>query len=302
MNSNRDRCDFYNGSYVYGIMIQTPVKYSVLKLNVSGFNRDILSSLFFRQGCLGIEEESENSWQIYFSGRVSAKKRKHFLQILGNLNPSFDDSDMKLSQEKEKDWLKEWKKSFYPFKLAGNIWISPPWEMPKLHKGEIQIIIDPRMAFGTGHHATTQLMIEAMQGIVKKGDTVLDAGCGSGILSILARKMGAGRVCGFDPDPDAVENSRHNARLNHCDNIDFRMGTLGVIPEYPYDIILANINRTVLCSLLPALSRHLKTGGTIFLSGLLQEELEEFVSALPGWLLLKQKLYKKEWVALVLKK
>ncbi len=277
-------------------------KYSILTLDISGFNPDILTSLLFREGCKGIEEESDQCWRIYFSDRLSGDKLDGLFTTMQKFNPSFNSRDMKISEEEEKEWLKEWKKNFHPLKVGKQVWISPPWERADMRKGEIQVIIDPRMAFGTGHHATTQLMIGAMPGHLKASDSVLDAGCGSGILSILAWKMGAKKVTGFDIDPEAIDNSRHNSRLNNCAGIDFIPGNLSGIPEDSYDILLANINRTVLLELLPEFNPYLKTGGTLILSGLLQEEQANFLSVLPAWLTLQQQLHKKEWAALVLKK
>ncbi|MBN2365219.1 MAG: methyltransferase domain-containing protein, partial [Calditrichaeota bacterium] len=194
-------------------------QYCVIELQIDLFDPDLLPAMLFREGCNGIEEKSGGVWHIFFKEAINSEKLKGIYDALHPLNSAFDPSMMRLSVRQEEDWLSEWKKNFVPLRIDGKIWITPPWEKPASKPGEIELIIDPRMAFGTGHHATTQLMIQMMHRYVKNGDRVLDAGCGSGILAILAEKLGARNVFGFDIETEAIENARHNSEINKCSKI-----------------------------------------------------------------------------------
>jgi ribosomal protein L11 methyltransferase len=130
----------------------------------------------------------------------------------------------------------------------------------------------PKMSFGTGHHATTRLMIEAMQAINFANSTVLDFGTGTGILAILAAKLGASYIAAIDNEEWAAENAQENIRLNNTANVAIHLGTLDVIATQTFDIILANINRHILLAYMQTLYALLNAGGTLLMSGLLQED------------------------------
>ena len=164
------------------------------------------------------------------------------------------------------------------------------------------ITIDPQMAFGTGHHATTQLMIELMERYLKSAVTVLDAGTGSGILAIIAAKLGAAGVFGFDIEPEAIQNARHNAQLNEVSEIQFEIGDFSVIPSEVYQLILANINRNVLTEILPKLLSHLSANGYLILSGILNEDKADIQDQLPPDVYVIEEVSKEEWAGIVLKK
>ena len=164
-------------------------------------------------------------------------------------------------------------------------------------------MIDPQMAFGTGHHETTRLMIQVMQQIPLAGERVLDLGTGSGILAILARKQGAASVLGIDNDPDAIDNARHNALLNQVDQIDFQVGDIGLISGDTFPVILANIHFEVLKDLALQFYHALPAGGRLVVSGLLKPDVNRlsYVYKHAGLLML-DRLDLKEWSAIIWEK
>ncbi len=277
-------------------------QYSTIELNISALDTDVMTAILFQEGSTGIEEKSSETWEVYFEGIIPHHKLEDIFLKIKRFDPSFQPSYMKLTIKEERDWLSEWKKSFVPLRVDKSIWVFPPWEQPSLKTGEIALIIDPRMAFGTGHHATTQLMIRAINRYMRPGSRVLDAGCGSGILSILAAKLGASLVCGFDVEKEATENSKHNASLNGCKHICFIQGDLNAIRQNTYDLILANINRSVLETLLPDLNHYLEVNGMLILSGILVEEKGRILDILPEGLQMVEEQKLQEWISLVLTK
>jgi ribosomal protein L11 methyltransferase len=128
-------------------------------------------------------------------------------------------------------------------------------------------VIDPKMAFGTGHHQTTSLMMECMLEENFKNKAVLDMGCGTGILSILASKSGAGDILAIDYDPLCYSSTLENSHLNKSDNIKVLLGSKELIPDKKFDIILANINRNILLDQIESYSNALSSGGMLFISG-----------------------------------
>ncbi|MBN1198838.1 MAG: 50S ribosomal protein L11 methyltransferase, partial [Bacteroidales bacterium] len=137
----------------------------------------------------------------------------------------------------------------------------------------IEIIIEPKMSFGTAHHETTSLMVEALLEEDLTGKAVLDMGCGTGVLAILASRMGAGKVVAIDVDERAVENARENFEKNHATDGIVVQGDDSAIPEEQFDVILANINLNTLIKQMPAYAGALGAGGILFLSGFYLEDL-----------------------------
>lgn len=275
-------------------------QYSQIRLELSGFNRDILSTVLFREGCSGIEEYSENVWLVSFRNVLSSESFAHLLARLRQLNPALQPDRVLMSTYPVEDWNADWKKHFKPLKAGQRIWVAPPWEQPELQPGELLVLIEPQMAFGTGSHETTQLMIESLEKHLRPQMSVLDAGCGSGILAILAKMLGAGVVFGFDIEPEAIENARHNAELNRVRRIEFRTGDQSVIPEQQFDLVLANINRQVLLEMLPVLTGRLAENGVLVLSGILIGDEKTMREALTPSFVVVDKLQKGEWLALVI--
>lgn len=173
----------------------------------------------------------------------------------------------------DQNWNEAWEQSIRPQRI-GSFLVRPTWSSEPPSGDEILLEIDPKMAFGTGYHATTRLMLRVLQHLELKGKRVLDAGTGTGILAIAAVKLGAISATGFDMDPWSEQNAVENALINRVENVvEIRLGGIEKInPEEMYDISLANINRNVILDLIPSLTRHTKPGGAICLSGLLDTD------------------------------
>jgi ribosomal protein L11 methyltransferase len=276
--------------------------YYQIRMNLQGFDKDILSAVLFSEGCSGVEEFAEDTWLVYLDGTQDRQKLAALCTRVTALNPDMQPDQLLVTSHEAEDWNSEWKKHFQPLRIGEHIRVAPPWDLPELKKGDILIQIDPRMAFGTGSHETTKLMIRSMEKYCQGEISVLDAGTGSGILAILARKLGAKRVVGFDVEPEAIENAIHNARLNQIDNIDFRLGDEQVIPGEKFDLILANINRNTLIELIPVLKKYLKQNGILIISGILQTDEPAMTPVIRDGFERLERLTENEWSALVLKK
>jgi ribosomal protein L11 methyltransferase len=201
------------------------------------------------------------------------------------------------------NWNEEWEKNFQPLIIAEKVSVRAPFH-PKPEPIDYDIVIMPRMSFGTGHHETTALMIENQLGVDHSGKRVLDMGCGTGILAIMAAQLGAREVLAVDVEPWTVENAADNAAENHCTNIECRLGGVEVLEgEASFDLILANINRNVLLEDMYAYAALLPTGGPILFSGFYEEDLaliEE--EAKKHKLAFQSHIIKNNWVSAVFTK
>jgi ribosomal protein L11 methyltransferase len=202
------------------------------------------------------------------------------------------------------DWSREWKKQYRPIRIGRNLLIIPSWYRVRARRGDIALRLDPGMAFGTGTHPTTQLCLEALEDHLRTGDFVIDVGCGSGILSIAAAKLGAGRVLGVDVDANAVRIARENARRNRvAGRIDFESGSLPLLLAQgrKAPLVTANILTVVLMGMLAeGLPQILAPGGRLVLSGILAEQSAGLEDALlKQGLGVEEKRTREDWVALV---
>ena len=194
----------------------------------------------------------------------------------------------------EQNWVQLTQAQFEPIPVSDRLWIVPSWhEFPDPQA--INLILDPGMAFGTGSHPTTRLCLEWLERSVTSGCSVLDYGCGSGILAIAAAKLGAGLVAGVDIDPQAVEAARANAERNEV-VATFAESTAPVAGEY--DLVVANILSNPLRVLAPAICAHVKPGGHLALSGILREQAEEIIAIYAQWLPMKIADVREDWVCL----
>jgi ribosomal protein L11 methyltransferase len=166
----------------------------------------------------------------------------------------------------QKNWNEVWESNFDPIEIGNKIFVRATFHQPK-PEIPYEIVIDPKMAFGTGHHQTTSMMLELMLDDDFKNKKVLDMGCGTGILAIMAAKLGSTEITAIDYDPVCYSSTIENSQLNHAGNIKALCGSKEVIPDEQFDIILANINRNILLDQLHRYSEALKPGGLIFLSG-----------------------------------
>lgn len=216
-----------------------------------------------------------------------------------------------LSETEDKDWINNWKTFFKPFRAADNIVIKPTWETyEKENEDDILIEIDPGIAFGTGSHETTKLCIQALDKYVKKGDSVLDVGCGSGILSIAALKLGAAHATAIDIDEVAVKVAAENMDVNHIPASQYNLfdgdlitnSFLKVKAGTGHDIVVANILADVIIPLTGVIRPHLKKGGLYITSGIINTKEEEVREALiaNGFDILGVE-YMKEWCCFIAK-
>lgn len=218
------------------------------------------------------------------------------------LKKSFAQIVHSTSEEENKDWLSEWKKGFVPFKLVGKAWVVPSW-MEKPEEAEIEIKIDPGMAFGTGTHSTTKMASYFISKLSqefatqKNGWSMLDVGTGTAILAVLAEKLGFGMITGVEIDIEARRKARENCILNQTHNVDITELQLDEIRDQ-YDVVVANIIDGVLIRLQKDLLKVLKPSGHLFLTGILQERdnmfFEKFIDNNP--LKVIKRIQKDEWV------
>ena len=272
-----------------------------LHLPLSGDMLERVSALLFSLGADGLEEK-EGETVVYFPREKWTNETRLLLTSrLEQILPGYEKKKWKEQIIKEENWNEAWKEYFKTFHLTERIVIAPDWSTYQPEEDESLIIISPKMAFGTGHHETTQLILEWLENNLKPGMRVLDAGTGSGILAIYAAQNGAHSVTAFDVDPLATENAAENARLNNVeDRIAIYKGGLEQVPLTQYDLILANINRNVLLDLAGPFGRYLKKNGLLLLSGILKqdEEILRTVYEKSGYRM-KSKHSKGEWLALL---
>ncbi len=205
----------------------------------------------------------------------------------------------------EDDWSESWKQYYKPIPL-GRVTIVPAWESYDAAEGEVVIKMDPGMAFGTGTHETTRLVMRIMQDVIKGGERVLDVGTGSGILSICASKLGAKSCNAYDIDPVAVKVARENAIADGCDNITVGVSDLlrGVDRSGgKYDVCVANIVADIIIRMMPDISEYMQDGAPIILSGIIDMRADEVRRTVTdcGYTVVREER-ENDWVALMIRK
>ena len=185
-----------------------------------------------------------------------------------------------ISTLEDRDWERVWVEDFTPIQMGPRLWICPSWTPPP-EEAPVPVLLDPGLAFGTGTHATTAMCLNALDGLIRGNERVVDFGCGSGILAIAALKLGAGCALGVDNDPQAVVASRDNAQRNDIDTNDFTvvMPDDGVIAQWDAsaDLMVANILAGPLVELADQLISLTASGGTILLTGVLEAQAPELI-------------------------
>jgi ribosomal protein L11 methyltransferase len=212
-------------------------------------------------------EETESGVNGYIQDTaISEEFRLALIQELSHLFKSFSEVIIK-----NENWNEKWESQFQPIRVGNFCGVRATFH-EAMDNVQYELIIDPKMAFGTGHHATTWMMIDKMAKLDFAERKVLDFGAGTAILSILAEKMGAFQIDAVEIEEPAVINAAQNLKLNACKNIEVIPGDIQSIPEGRYDVILANINRFVLLESLSLLSGILWSSGVILLSGILESD------------------------------
>lgn len=200
------------------------------------------------------------------------------------------------------DWEQEWRRFFQPVWATPRIVIHPSWIPVSCGPGQVAVVIDPKMAFGTGGHESTRLCLEFLDELLVPGDRCLDLGTGSGILGIAAGLLGAGALTLVDPDPLAVENARENLERNRV-QARVLQGDLGTLVAAEFDLVLANIQSSVLVPILAGIGQVLRPGGRVIFSGLLVREEDSFRAAVAASRLQILSVRRRtEWIALAAQK
>lgn len=194
----------------------------------------------------------------------------------------------------EQDWVRVTQSQFEPIHIGEHIWVVPSWhDAPE--PDAVVLELDPGLAFGTGSHPTTRLCMEWLEQHVQPGERTLDYGCGSGILAIVAKKLGAGETIGVDIDPNAVEASRYNAERNH---VEATFALPDDAPEGTFDLVVANILSNPLKLMAAMLCARVRPGGRLILSGVLERQAEEVAAAYASTIPLTVWRARDGWVCL----
>jgi ribosomal protein L11 methyltransferase len=241
--------------------------------------------------------ETENGFEAYVEmekfekDQIESIKKKYAEQIL------------LLHQDRieKQNWNEQWEKSYDPIVVEGKCLIRADFHKIS-EKYPYELIITPKMSFGTGHHQTTYLMIKNQMDIVHRNKRVMDAGCGTAILSVMASKLGAREIHAFDIDEWSVSNGRENIEVNECRNIYQYLGKLEDLNiEGLFDIILANINKNVLLDELRQYKQFLAPAGILLLSGFYTDDIPDLLAEASRYHLTELKRDEKEgWAALIL--
>lgn len=228
--------------------------------------QEVLIALMGEMGYDGFEQEDHRL--LAFAGE-EAFNEAALRELLGAHGLSYT-----LERIEERNWNAEWEANFQPVVVDGFCAIRAHFH-PPMPEVEHELVITPKMSFGTGHHATTYMMLQAMRGIDLRGKRVLDFGTGTGVLAILAERLGADAVVAIDNDDWSIENALENVEANGCTRIEVLKRDKVSDVEGPFDVILANINKHVIINQLEPLAQQLTADGVILLSGLLQNDAED---------------------------
>lgn len=214
--------------------------------------------------------------------------------VLDGIVAPFDISYI-LEEIKQRNWNEEWESGFQPVVVADWCAIRADFHEP-VKEVDMEIVITPKMSFGTGHHATTYMMVDTMRNLFLKNKSVLDFGTGTGVLAILAEKMGASHIVAIDIDSWSIENAAENLARNHSERIQLELAD--TIPgDQQFDCILANINKQVVLKELATMVKRVRKGGEIIISGLLETDGSDLLEAIASYpLTLLGKLEMNSWL------
>ncbi len=274
------------------------------KIKFLPFNPDLVSGVLWNLEIEGIVENDED-----ISVFVNSENNEIETSINKVLSSLVKEGIIELflissSDVENKNWNEEWEKRLRVVEISDKITIKPTFRNFVNEKNKIVIEIDPKMSFGTGEHPTTKIMINFLEKYIKKNETVLDVGSGTGILSIAAILLGAEKAIAFDVSEWAYMNGKENVKLNNLESrIDVRQAEINEIPEKDFDIILANINTHIILSAKELLVEKLISGGYLFLSGLLYADEDKLIQSFTNFSLqFIEKIRLDDWSGLVFKK
>lgn len=234
---------------------------------------------------------------LYDGNADAAQMQQQIHQWWTTHHPEAPPLQLKVEILEDKDWIREWMDSFEPLKMGDRLWVVPSWLEPPEPEA-VNLRLDPGLAFGTGTHPTTALCLEWLDQQPLQGQTVIDFGCGSGILGIAALLLGATQAWGTDIDPQALEASRENARRNHLNPDRFPVYFPEQCPEVQADTLVANILAGPLIDLAPTLASHVRSGGQLLLSGILAHQAEAVIEAYQPWFDMQPPVNRDDWIRL----
>ena len=256
-----------------------------------------------------VDEEILNADKSVVKVSIFVPEEKNFPEYRSYLKERLDTlgipHEISVEGMNEEDWSESWKQYYKPVHL-GRVTVVPAWEKYDAKEGEIIVRMDPGMAFGTGTHETTRLVMRIMQDVISGGEQLLDVGTGSGILSICASKLGAAHCNAYDIDPVAVKVAKDNALADGCSNITVGVSDLlkGVEKiSGGYDVCVANIVSDIIIRMMPDISVYLKSGAPLILSGIIIDRADEVRECVKkhGFRIEREE-QENDWVALLCKK
>jgi len=268
-------------------------QYSKIEISVDNeAMREILIAELSEIGYTGFEE-TDTSLNAFIKGESYSQSTLDVVLTKYQLSHS-------TSSIEKQNWNALWESNFEPVQVGDFVAVRAGFHPPATEVKH-EIIITPKMSFGTGHHGTTYSVMLLMESIDFQGKSVFDFGTGTGILAILAEKLGAVEVLAVDNDPWCIENASENSLINHCNHIDIQLFDTAETNKQ-YDIVIANINKNIILDNLALLAKAVKSGGTILLSGLLVMDESDILTACKTWGWTHQRTLEKEgWIALHLK-
>jgi len=260
-----------------------------------------VSAHLFELGCAGVQEDNVDQGVCLIAYFEDHNNQTEVAQACDQLLSAFGIvSEVHIDPVPDEDWTTSWRDYFKPVYATPKMIICPAWAPEPAPEGGFAILIDPKMAFGTGHHETTRLALMGLEMCISGGERVLDVGTGSGILSIAAIKLGAASAFGVDTDPPAVDNTQNNLLLNGIlEGVEVKEGSLSLVSGV-FDVVVANIISSILVPMLPQIAAHTKQGGKVVLGGILDREQDAFRQAiLSAGFVITQMLEDGEWVCAV---
>jgi ribosomal protein L11 methyltransferase len=251
-------------------------------LDISGVDGELVLAFVDDYSPTAVEEH-DGALTVFFSDPTRRDQAQEAVAC------AWPEAQMAAREVPDEDWARRSQQNLTPVTI-GRVTVAPPWAVPQPRASSRQsltVVIEPSMAFGTGHHATTRLCLAALQALSDASGFVLDVGTGSGVLALAARRLGARRALGIDNDPDAIRCARDNLQLNRgIDGVEFEEADLAsnldalrrdnLLPAA--DVMTANLTGSLLCRSAPALLAALAPGGTLIVSGLLEEERNDVLT------------------------